>query len=107
MGDPYIYLGDVASAICENGHFSSIAHGNCDTCGRPRFKLRILTNLTRLPVKIYGHLVNPDGFIRIEFEDGTTVIEDEHSFRAGYVILDVFDQSLTISRIFSWGLVTR
>jgi len=105
--EPYQYLGQAATAICENGHFSSIAGGTCETCGKPRVRLQILAKLTRQPVKIRGHLVKPDGYARIEFEDGTSVNESEESMMKNYTIPGVINSELTISRIFLWGLMIR
>jgi hypothetical protein len=107
MNEPYRYLGQVATAVCENGHFSSISGGACETCEKPRVKLQILTNLTRQPVKIYGYLVKPLGYARVDFEDGSSINENVETMTKNYVIPGVVNPELTISRLFSWEICTR
>lgn len=103
---PYKYLGNRATTICKNGHFGIwTVNSNCDVCGEPKEPLRIFTNTTRLPVTILGYLVKEDAAI-IQHEDTTKVKVERQSFNKEYYCPTVIDWNLTVSRLFSWAIIT-
>jgi len=107
--EPYRYLGDIATTVCPNGHFSVHVHPlrECKTCGKMQASLRILTKLARIPVYIDGYLARNGDAVVYTIGVKEPAYWSQSLFLKNHVVLDVVYPELLITRLFSWGIVTR
>ena len=105
----YKYAGDIATGICENGHFTVAPFNACKQCGKQQFELKLLTKTLRLPAVLFGfrdwnEAHGYKALIRINGESEYSY--SEAGMSKEFVILGVIDQNLAMSRLYNWEIIT-